>query len=632
VCFVACLTLAAAALVRVHNRQWNPYDDGTYLHLADRVAHGEVLNRDVQDIHLGYITFANAGALRLFGNDAVSLRYPLVAMGVANAALAFWLLAGAGTAHAVVASLAVTALSYVQFMNPSAHWYALFLTLATLAAMAWLPRRGAGRHVCVGFLVGLVVLFRQLTGAFVAAPVLLYLLLELPQVARGRQAWLGRGVIAALGAGVTLYLVRKTDVVALLMYGVWPVAIMLWAATRLAASNRDVVRTLGRFALGGVVGALPLVAYHLHHGSVRPWLHDTVFGAFSLTRLDFIDDLKYWMNMAGGANALLHPRGLGKTLVAVFWLTAPVLPMGLGAAVAWSFWEARGAGEGSTSGDYRSPPAPLPLVAVFYFLVALHYQKWLYFFFAVPLTVAGLLALVAAARPAFRQAVLVLVAVLSVIAFLLIAGPFRRLMPGSPAPLIADHGVPRCSIWLDPALARVYRDVMALVGRETSPDDAILALPVHPELYYLTGRRNPTPFYNAALALRDEADVKALEAQFERSAPKLVFFNPTNHYTTPPCRALMDWVARHYEAVGTFGVFETYRHLGRAPAKQAIPRAEGNLAGSHKEPALPPEQALRRPRPRPPKVARVNEQDVGGDGHPLEELDVQGVLQSQVQQ
>src|SRR5829696_2570637 len=144
-CFLGCVAFAAAAMLYVHDRQWNPYDDGMYVHVADRVARGEVLNRDIQDMHFGYINFANAFALKLFGDDVVSLRYPLVGMGVANAALAFLLLAGAGMAAATAGSLAMTALSYVQFVNPSAHWYVLFLTLLILASLAWLPRHGAAR-------------------------------------------------------------------------------------------------------------------------------------------------------------------------------------------------------------------------------------------------------------------------------------------------------------------------------------------------------------------------------------------------------------------------------------------------------------------------------------------------------
>ena len=52
-CFLAAAVFAGIVFAHFHNRQWNGYDDGAYLHVADCVLHGQVLNRDVQDIHAG---------------------------------------------------------------------------------------------------------------------------------------------------------------------------------------------------------------------------------------------------------------------------------------------------------------------------------------------------------------------------------------------------------------------------------------------------------------------------------------------------------------------------------------------------------------------------------------------------
>jgi hypothetical protein len=76
--FLVSLLLNAALLWHFHDRYWYPTDDGFYAHIAERLLDGEVLNRDIQDIHPGYINFLHATAFRLFGLDIVSLRYPLV--------------------------------------------------------------------------------------------------------------------------------------------------------------------------------------------------------------------------------------------------------------------------------------------------------------------------------------------------------------------------------------------------------------------------------------------------------------------------------------------------------------------------------------------------------------------------
>ena len=81
------LILTTAILLHFYDRFWYPPDEGVYAHAAERVLNGEILNLDIQDIHFGYITQINATALHLFGHNLVSLRYPLVLIGLLQATL-----------------------------------------------------------------------------------------------------------------------------------------------------------------------------------------------------------------------------------------------------------------------------------------------------------------------------------------------------------------------------------------------------------------------------------------------------------------------------------------------------------------------------------------------------------------
>jgi hypothetical protein len=578
-CFAACVAFAAVTMWRFHDRQWNPYDDGTYLHVADRMVHGEVLNRDVQDMHAGYINFVNALALRVFGNDAVSLRYPLVLMGVANAAMAFWLLAGVGTAYAAAGSVATTALSYTQFMNPAAHWYALFLVLAILVVMSRGGTDRPGTQLLLGMLVGLVILFRQLSGVFAAMGVLFYLLVALPRAPREQRPWAARALIALMALGLAGYIVRKTDPVAALMYGMGPLAVLAWGLIAICAGNRRVIRMLSCFAAGGVVAAIPLVAYHVYHGSVRTWLDDTVFGAMSLTRLSFFEQYRYWKTMLNGARAIVHPPHPVRFLTGGFWVIVPALPVLLGALVFHSLWRRRDATVGAVTEASvvisRPPLSPLPVVALFYFGVSLHFQKYMYLFFSLPVVLIGLLCLSAAWSAPWRRAFLATVWTLSVIGFLFLGANFRSLLPGNWPPLVRDHGLPRMGLRLEPFQVEFYRDFRALVDREVAPDESILSVPCAPELYYVSGRRNPTRFYLTAIALHSPHDVQSLVAKLGQSPPKLVFYNPKSSYVTAESDQLMDWVARHYESLDPHGVFEVYRYRGpedRPPTGPAATR------------------------------------------------------------
>ena len=579
VAFAGCLAFAVAFFAHYHNQQWNYYDDGVYLHVADRMLAGEVLHRDVQDMHAGYINFANALALKLFGNDAVSLRYPLALMGVVGAVIAFRLLEPAGTACAAAGSVAATVLSVVQFNNPSANWYALFVTLLIGAFLTRPEAKRPSGQVVVGVLLGLVTLFRQLSGVFAAAGVIVWLLLQIsPGPAPGRSR-LARLTLVVLGLGLAVYLYRKTDVVAFLLYGVWPLAVVAWAVVHVRAPDGATARLLLNLFAGGLIALAPLLAYHVVHGSVGAWLDDTVFGALSLTQLSFFEYFSYGKVIGNNLRKMAAPEHSSEFFIGLFWAVTPLLPVVLGWSVLRSLRDSRR--QGAATSITAVPAAlasPLPLLGLFYFTVALHLQKWMYLFFAMPVTVIGLLVMARSLRPVWRRAVIGAVWVVSLIGFLYLARPLRVLLRGNPDRLVTGHGIPRCDLALPPFQVEMYRELLGVLDREAPPGASILTLPLAPELYYLSGRRNPTRFYLPAIGLRTEAEVRAVIERLEKEPPRLVFYAPNNGYNTPASRRLRDWFVKRAEPVGVHRGYVVYRHRGEGSAA-AGRSAAGGAAG-----------------------------------------------------
>jgi 4-amino-4-deoxy-L-arabinose transferase-like glycosyltransferase len=168
-------------MIIYHNRFWAPADEGIYAHVADRILLGQVLHRDVQDLYAGYADFANAAAFSLFGVRIVSMRYPLAVLTVIQAVLLFLILRRRGITTAIVAALVLTSLGFIQFLNPTANWYALFCTVVTIAWLSWSQAGRASRDVVTGMLLGTTFLFRQLSCVFLASGVLVFLLLENPR-------------------------------------------------------------------------------------------------------------------------------------------------------------------------------------------------------------------------------------------------------------------------------------------------------------------------------------------------------------------------------------------------------------------------------------------------------------------
>lgn len=550
------LAMAAAAIVLgyFHDRFWWPPDDGAYGYVAERILAGDVLNRDIQDIHAGYIDFANAAALALFGMDLVSLRYPLAILTILQAGLLFWLFADFGATRAAVAAVSMASLSFVQFLNPTAHWYCLFLFVAIVAVLAWRPPGSTLRLELVGFLVMLVLLFRQLSGLLVAIGVLAWLIIE----ARGSRGG-GRRIVARLLLGVMIfglafYLASKTDLLGVLLFGIWPLGLLVWAWRATALEDRAALMLLVRLAAGGLLALLPLLGYQLAHGSLAGWFADTVLAATGLTELDFFRRASYGFFLLGGFRELLAFDGLAPVLNGIFWILLPLLAAIQGLALWIVLWR-RGGRHGALH--------PLPFLAVFYALVSVHYQIAIYLFYSAVVSLAGLLWLAGGGRPFLRTASLLLALLLSGVGLFWQAGqPLTRgaegILRGDRVALVRST-LERASLWITPADEAFYAHAGELVAANAPPGSTLLAIPVDPELNFLFARPSPARFFNVAMGIKDATALEDFLARLAADPPALVFYRPDDKYNIEASRQIADRVRAHYELLEARDGFEIYR-------------------------------------------------------------------------
>jgi hypothetical protein len=550
--FALAMLAAAAILVYFHDRFWWPPDDGAYAYVAERILAGDVLNRDVQDVHAGYVNFANAAALALFGMDLVSLRYPLALLTLLQCALLFGLFAPLGAIRAGVAAVAMASLSFVQFLNPTAHWYCLFLFMALLAALVWLRPGALLRLELVGFLLVALLLFRQLTGVLVAIGVLGWLLAERSGTPRRGRPIVARLLVAVMFLGLGAYLATKSDPLGFVLFGVWPMGLLVWLWRRAAIGDGEALRMLGKLALGGVVAFLPLLAYHLAHGSLASWFQDVVLAAGGFTELEFFDRPSYGYFLVGGLRQLLAFESVSLALNGIFWLTLPLLGALQGAAMWFSLWR-----------SHDRALRPLPFLAVFYPLVSTHYQIAIYLFYGTAVSLAGLLWLAAPAKPAWRLASLLLALLLSAIGLYWQAGqPLTRGAEGilrGERVLSVRSSLERASLWITPEDEAFYAHAGELAAANLDPGATLLAIPFDPELNFLFARPSPVRFYNVALGVRDRAALDAVLAKLAGTPPGLVFYKPDDKYNVGASKAIADHVRRHYELLESRDGFEIYR-------------------------------------------------------------------------
>jgi hypothetical protein len=217
-----------------------------------------------------------------------------------------------GLLLATVASVSVAALGVVQFLNPTAHWYSLF---ATVVLVGWLQfvRSHPVRTLGAGLLIGIVALFRQLTGVWVAMAVLVALLREQSEATRARDRLVARGLILVMLAVLLGYLMSSggPETSGILLLATWPVAILLLELRDTGASNRTSLVIVAQLTLGAVIAGLPLFLYHLTHGSLSAWLDDTVFASINLATLPFFDGARLILLPVAGLLSIAQATDVG---------------------------------------------------------------------------------------------------------------------------------------------------------------------------------------------------------------------------------------------------------------------------------------------------------------------------------
>jgi hypothetical protein len=181
----------------------NMVEEGLVVHVAQRLAHGEHLYRDIV-FFSGPLAFELLGALfRIFGEQILVGRFAQVLFQGANAAVAFALVRRAGGgpfAHAAAAGIAALPLLLFPFFSMF-YYTPLATSLALWAAFLALRGLGSTRSAfATGLCVAGVALCKQTLGLALALGLLVALCACAPRATRMARArgFLGGGVIAAL--------------------------------------------------------------------------------------------------------------------------------------------------------------------------------------------------------------------------------------------------------------------------------------------------------------------------------------------------------------------------------------------------------------------------------------------------
>jgi hypothetical protein len=112
---------------------------------------------------------------------------------------------------------------------------------------------------------------------------------------------------------------------------------------------------------------------------------------------------------------------------------------------------------------------------------------------------------------------------------------------------------------ISPADAATFSRYADIIRTATAPGDFILAIPNDAELYFLTERRNPTRFYNAAQGTTTAEQLRDVFHALAERAPRLVIYRPDDKYNTRATREIMAAVRAKYALLGEHDGAEIYR-------------------------------------------------------------------------
>ncbi len=552
--FPLCLIINFIILLKFYDQFWYPPDDGAYAHVADRILKGEILNLDVHDIHMGYINFANAFALQIFGNNLASLRIPLLIMGIIQSAVIFKYFLPRGLVEASIASILMTTFSFIFFANPTANWYGLFLTITLIGFLNWIPKGYKYRIAIVGFILCTLFLFRQLTGVIVGIGAVAYLLFEAHEENSVSKGLFAKCLFLIMLIGLGGYLYSKISISGILLFGIWPLALLAIGLLKISVKENDTAGIVMQLLVGAVIALLPILSYHIYHGSLLSWYDDTVLSVLRLTAMPFITEIDYSDYIIFSFYNILKFETAASVINGLFWAFLILTPAFVGIGVIRSI-----AKRGFNSDNIN----PLTFISVFFALVAVHFHIPIYLFYIIGLTLCAFLWLYSGEHSSNRRVVYLLGTGLIGVFLFYHAGqpavrPLKEVLSGEETVTEKTFMGGKVNLWLEEDQVEKYKFIRDLVERETDENDSIFAFPSNSEIYYITQRKNPFRFFNSALGVANQKQYEDVISVFGSTPPKVVFYSPQDKYNTEYSMKLAQYVSEHYRLYTTHQDLEIY--------------------------------------------------------------------------
>lgn len=521
--YLAVAASTLLVLVYFHASYIEIHDDGVFAYVASRLLNGARLNLDVVSFHSGFLHFIHMLAFRFFGVDFVSLRYPLLLSNLFHVMIVYTIFRERGIAFALVSALLALSTSCILYNNPTQNWYTQLCFWSLCLILIRIPETQKSRYLWSGMILGFCFLFRQVTFAFMALGYLSFLARESQLQNKTRtESQYPQGVLASR----VLLLSAGLPFVAYALGGCNPDGIVLFALMPLFLHFRWASRAqvgIAQLSYRGVLtvagAAMVLVPYVLYitvNYDLSLWMEHTFVRPFALHEAEHKKLMFFvWLPFFGIQEIIANPFNPVIVLNSVIWSILPFLSLVLGIVVFRS--------------KSRFRTHPLPVLALSYGMVALHYEIPIYLIFTLTPTLTALLILT---ERKFERFAMIMAIFLSAVLLYYHAGqPQERgvlgILRGTRLPSEACT-LPYCSLQVGHEVNERYSKLYNILKPLVANGATFYAFPYNPELFFLLDVPPHKSGYHFLIDIRTREELDRLERAFEEDPPKVLVVDMTD--------------------------------------------------------------------------------------------------------
>jgi hypothetical protein len=447
-------------------------------------------------------------------------------------------------------------LTFIQFINPSANWYSLFVVCIIIFFIHTQKRFTPIALILLGLLLGLLFCIRQPSAIFAGMGILGYLIYlhRLPEIDNRLSVYstiIGQILIGSMITVVAIYLLTKTGFFVTVFWGLPIIGILYLQLRSTKIMNPTILRIIFYLSLGVVISIIPLVIYHLVNDSIIEWLNDSIFAAIGLTELPFMKS-RHYEDMLAHSILNLFSFDFQLTLNGFFWIFLLLNPTILGI---WLIHSLR------LKNYHIRSIAYLPM---FFVLVSGHYEIPIYLLFTSALTLSAIASQIQTLQTPSKHLLNFGLLCLVFVGLIFHAGqPLSRgligTLDGKQIAQSTQCSLQNCELLIEKEMNQTYESVLHLIHKNTHAEETILAIPFNPEFYFLSDRQPPVRFYNTAFGLKDKKDVEITFQQLISSKTKIIIYTVDDKYNTPLSKMLMEKINIKYNLIETVDRFQIYQ-------------------------------------------------------------------------